>query len=85
MKERGTDWPNQTVGISHGDDPALAEDMKQLIEDEFHPKEIDVHIIGAAVGSHSGPSTLAIFLQANDHKKHPSLTQHGKGAFLMKV
>ncbi|TYS32043.1 DegV family protein [Bacillus pumilus] len=61
MKERGTDWPNQTVGISHGDDPALAEDMRQLIEAEFHPEEIDIQVVGAAVGSHSGPGTLAIF------------------------
>jgi fatty acid-binding protein DegV len=32
-----------------------------LIEAEFHPKEIDIQIVGAAVGSHSGPGTLAIF------------------------
>ncbi|MGE6630946.1 DegV family protein [Bacillus sp. NPDC077027] len=61
MKERGTDWENQIVGISHGDDLAFAEEMKQLIEDEFHPQEVIINMIGAAVGSHSGPGTLAIF------------------------
>jgi DegV family protein with EDD domain len=61
MAERGVDFENQTVAISHGDDEETALEMKQLIEDQFHPADFYIHMIGAAVGSHSGPGTLAIF------------------------
>ncbi|WP_367387308.1 DegV family protein [Bacillus vallismortis] len=61
MKERGDDWSNQTVGISYAADEEKAIGMKHLIEDEFKPKEIIMHSIGSAVGSHAGPGTLAIF------------------------
>ncbi|MEI1420842.1 DegV family protein [Bacillus cabrialesii] len=61
MKERGDHWGNQTVGISYAANEEKAADMKQLIEDAFKPKEIIMHPIGSAIGSHAGPGTLAIF------------------------
>ncbi len=61
MKERGTNLSEQVIAISHGDDEESAQEMKTLIEEHFKPKEVYINMIGAAVGSHSGPGTLAIF------------------------
>ena len=61
MKERGVNLQNQTIAISHGDDEEAANTMKAMIEEEFSPKGIYINYIGAAVGAHSGPGTLAIF------------------------
>ncbi|WIG48078.1 DegV family protein [Bacillus halotolerans] len=61
MKERGDNWSDQTVGISYAANEGTANEMKHLIEDAFKPKDIIMHSIGSAVGSHSGPGTLAIF------------------------
>lgn len=61
MKERGESLENQVIGISHADDRGTAEEMKQMILDEFAPKDVFVSDIGAAIGSHTGPGTIAIF------------------------
>lgn len=66
MKERGGDWENQTVAISHGDDQATADEMKALIQSELGVKNFIIHPIGAAIGSHSGPGTIAIFFIKNE-------------------
>jgi DegV family protein with EDD domain len=67
MKERGVNLENQTIAISHGDDEDAANTMKAMIEEEFSPKEIYINYIGAAVGAHSGPGTLAIFFLNDEH------------------
>ena len=61
MKERGTGFEEQIVGISHADDEKTALEMKQLIETELHVKEVLMTDIGAVIGSHTGPGTIAIF------------------------
>lgn len=61
MEERGVELSKQIIGISHGDDESTALEMKALIEEKFQPKHVEVHMIGSAVGSHSGPGTIAIF------------------------
>ena len=61
MEERGERLHEQTIAISHGDDEAFALEMKKMIEETFHPKQVEIHVIGSAVGSHAGPGTLAIF------------------------
>lgn len=61
MKERGANFEQQTVGISHADDIETATEMKRLIQDELHAKEVLITDIGAVIGSHTGPGTIAIF------------------------
>ena len=61
MEERGERLHEQTIAISHGDDEAFALEMKALVEETFHPKHIEIHVIGSAVGAHAGPGTLAVF------------------------
>ena len=61
MEERGERLHEQTIAISHGDDEAYALEMKAMIEETFHPKHVEIYMIGSAIGSHTGPGTLAIF------------------------
>jgi DegV family protein with EDD domain len=61
MEERGIELANQTIGISHGDDLESAEILKQQIEERFGCKNFVVTMIGAVIGAHAGPGTLALF------------------------
>ncbi|HEX5564818.1 MAG TPA: DegV family protein [Sporosarcina sp.] len=61
MAERGDHLGEQTIAISHGDDVEAALEMKSAIEELFRPKAVELHLIGAAVGSHAGPGTIAVF------------------------
>jgi DegV family protein with EDD domain len=61
MKERGTALDAQTIAISHADDEATALEMKDMIMEEFGTREVFINPIGAAVGSHTGAGTIAIF------------------------
>ena len=36
-------------------------EMKQLIQAELHAKDVLITDIGAVIGSHTGPGTIAIF------------------------
>ncbi len=40
MKERGADMSNQVIGISHADTEETVLEVKAMIEEEFHPKEV---------------------------------------------
>lgn len=61
MEERGDKISDQIIAISHGDDEAGANELRDLIEEKFHPKEIQIHMIGSVIGSHAGPGTLSVF------------------------
>lgn len=61
MEERGASLEKQTIAISHGDDEKAALEIKTMIEEQFAPKEVIVNMIGATIGAHSGPGTIAIF------------------------
>ncbi len=61
MKERGVEIEGQLIGISHGDDLESAEEWKQAMKDAFGTEEFQIEMIGSAIGSHSGPGTIAIF------------------------
>ena len=61
MKERGGDFSNKTVGISHSNDEELMHEVKVAIEEALHPKAIETTTIGSAIGAHVGRGTIAIF------------------------
>lgn len=61
MNERGENINQQVIGISHADDEETAMEVKQMIEEEFSPKQVMVTTIGAVIGAHTGPGTIAIF------------------------
>jgi len=61
MAERGDNLSEQTIAISHGDDEAVALELKATIEELFHPKSIEIHLIGSVIGAHVGPGTVGIY------------------------
>ncbi|MDV2888239.1 DegV family protein, partial [Alkalihalophilus pseudofirmus] len=61
MKERGSDFEHQIVGISHADSEMTALEVKAMIEEEFQPKEVYITSIGSVIGSHTGAGTISIF------------------------
>lgn len=61
METRGKDLKDQTIGISHGDDLESVNLLTEMITEKFGCKVFVVNSIGAAVGAHAGPGTLAIF------------------------
>lgn len=68
MEERGTDFKNQTIGISHGDDLETANKLASLIEERFGATDILIEMVGAVIGAHSGPGTIALFFLNNEAK-----------------
>jgi DegV family protein with EDD domain len=59
--ELGVDLPSQTIGISHGDDLEIVEQLKQMLTEAYGCRSYFVNMIGGAVGAHAGPGTLAVF------------------------
>lgn len=69
MRERGGDFTNKTVGISHGDDITFAEEVKSLIEEKLQPQSFEITMVGSVIGSHSGPGTIAIFFLDKEYNE----------------
>ena len=65
MSERGSQLSDQIVAISHADDEQTAIELKNMIIEQFHPKEVYISAIGAAIGSHTGANTIAVFFLNN--------------------
>lgn len=61
MEERGEQLEKQIIAISHGDDEEFAKGMKDAIEEQFHPKSVEIYMIGSVIAAHTGPGTLAVF------------------------
>lgn len=67
IKERGDHFTDQVIGISHGDDIDFANEIKVMIEERFQPKQVDITMVGAVIGAHVGPGTMAIFFLNKDY------------------
>lgn len=63
MEERGSNWENQTIGISHGDDLKRAEQLASMIKEKFAVEEVLIEMVGSVIGAHAGPGTIALFFQ----------------------
>jgi len=61
MEERGDNISEQTIAISHGDDEAIALELKAAIIERFNPKSVEVHLIGSVIGAHVGPGTFSVY------------------------
>lgn len=62
MRDRnGFDTAGQRIGISHGDDLATAQALKEMIEESTECDDFTITSIGSAVGAHAGPGTIALF------------------------
>ena len=51
----------KTVFISHGDCLEEARYVADLVKERFGIEEVLIHPVGATIGAHSGPGTMALF------------------------
>lgn len=59
--ELGKGYDNSTMFISHGDCLEDAEYLAALLKEKYGAKNVLIGYVGAVIGSHSGPGTLALF------------------------
>lgn len=60
-QELGAGYDNSTMFISHGDCPSDAEYLSRQLKEKCGVKDVVISYVGAVIGSHSGPGTLALF------------------------
>lgn len=68
FKERGTDFTNQVIGISHADDLDSAEKIAHILTKKLGVKNIVMEPVGSAVGIHTGPGAMAVFFLNRPYK-----------------
>lgn len=56
-----TDLSQQTIIISHGNDEKSAIKLRDMIQEEFGVQDFLINTIGAVIGAHAGPGTVAVF------------------------
>ncbi len=61
MAALGEGYDNSMAFISHGDCLEDAQYLAQRIRERCGVKEVRISYVGAVIGSHSGPGTLALF------------------------
>ena len=61
MGELGIPGMNDTAFICHGDCLEDAQYLEKKIKEKYGVKNVLIHYVGAVIGSHSGPGTLALF------------------------
>jgi len=60
-QELGAGYDNSTMFISHGDCLTDAEYLSKQLKEKCGVKDVVISYVGAVIGSHSGPGTLALF------------------------
>ena len=61
VSELGEGYDNSTMFISHGDCREDAEFLASILKEKYGVKDVYINYVGAVIGSHSGPGTLALF------------------------
>ncbi len=61
MGETALPGENDTVFICHGDCMEDAQYLEKLVKEKYGVKNVLIYYVGAVIGSHSGPGTLALF------------------------
>ena len=61
LEELGLSGRNDVCFISHGDCPEDAEVLANMFREKYGVTTVITSYIGAVIGSHSGPGTLALF------------------------
>ena len=59
--ETGLPGENDTVFISHGDCIEDVKTLEAILKEKYGIKNVFTYYVGAVIGSHSGPGTLALF------------------------
>lgn len=66
MGELGIPGANDTVFICHGDCMEDAKYLEAQVKARFGVKNVLIYYVGAVIGSHSGPGTLALFFMGKE-------------------
>jgi DegV family protein with EDD domain len=65
LAETGLPGENDTVFISHGDCLEDAQTLERIVKEKYGVKNVFIYYVGAVIGSHAGPGTLAFFFLGN--------------------
>ena len=65
LGETGLPGENDTVFISHGDCAEDVEFLAKKLKENYGVKEVVTYYVGAVIGSHAGPGTVALFFFGN--------------------
>ena len=65
--ELGIPGANDTIFVCHGDCIEDAKYLEAQLKEKYGTKNVFIYYVGAVIGSHSGPGTLAIFF-LGEHK-----------------
>lgn len=72
--EKKADRPeSQVIAVTYSENEEFALKLKKKIESKFKPQEVLISEIGAAVGSHAGPGTLALAFKNSEKTAEPEL------------
>ena len=66
LQELGGDWDNSTVFICHADCMEDAQRLAEQVKEKYGVKEAFIGNLGAVIGSHAGPGTLALFFMGRE-------------------
>lgn len=55
-----------TIFISHGDCEEEAHFLEEKIKEKYNIKTVIINYVGATIGAHSGPGTMALFFLADE-------------------
>lgn len=68
LDEQGAGRNDGPVFISHGDCYEEAEAIANVLRTKYNVKEVVVGYIGAVIGAHAGPGTMALFFMGHSRK-----------------
>lgn len=57
----GEGFDNRTIAISHGDCLEEAQQLAEILKERYGVEQILMSYVGAVIGSHAGPGTIALF------------------------
>lgn len=63
--ELGIEGANDTIFICHGDCLEDAQELEAILKEKYGTKKVFIYYIGAVIGSHAGPGTMAVFFLGN--------------------
>lgn len=66
VQENAVNVEEQVLFICHADCLSEAESLKEIILEQVNPKKIIINSIGAVIGTHGGPGTIAVVFMANE-------------------
>ena len=66
LQELGEGWDNSTVFICHADCMDDARRLEETVKEKCGVKEAFIGNLGAVIGSHAGPGTLALFFMGKE-------------------